>query len=212
MLAALDLYCGAGGASVGLMWAGFDVAGVDNRPQPNYPFHFHLKDVLACSPEWMAQFDLIWASPPCQAFAYPSKRWINSGGMTKETVNLIPATRALLKASGRPYIIENVQGAPLIDPVRLCGEMFGLRVIRHRIFESNMKLEVPEHKKHHPRIAPNKSYYYQIAGHGGESPSYKLKDWQHAMDIDWMTKEELVEAIPPAYSWWLARQIREQIK
>lgn len=145
---ALDLFCCAGGAGMGLHRAGFDVHGVDIAPQPNYPFGFTQGDALA---QDLSGYDLVWASPPCQAHT-PLKH--RTG---KEYECFIERTRAKLKAWGGPYIIENVMGAPLINPVMLCGAMFpGLRVYRHRIFESNIALTVPPHPKHVVPCAPQR--------------------------------------------------------
>lgn len=141
---ALDLFCGAGGAAMGLHRAGFDVTGVDNRPQPRFPFAFIQADALA-SPVDLAAFDLIWASPPCQAHTALSKMW-----NARRHEDRIPATRALLKASGRPYVIENVPGAPLRATIRLCGTMFGLgtkcgaELRRHRWLETSFMVLQPE--------------------------------------------------------------------
>jgi DNA (cytosine-5)-methyltransferase 1 len=207
----LDLFCGAGGASAGLKRAFGDratVTGVDHVVQPRYPFEFIQADALTFD---LSGFDFIWASPKCQAHSWSAKRW------NKYFDNQIPTIRKNLKASGLPYIIENVQGAPLENPVTLCGEMFGLNVIRHRLFESNLLLFTPFHPKHKaPVIRPasgdpsrsvKRSAYCTVAGNGGESGSYKLSDWREAMGIDWMTKSELTQAIPPAFSEYLGKQI-----
>ena len=147
-LRALDLYSGAGGASRGLMDAGFSVTGVDIAPQPNYCGHrFIQADVLALSVDFIASFDFAWASPPCQALS-AMRRLHNA----RPHLNLIPQTRALLKASGRPYTIENVEEArwALIDPVRLCGSSFGLEAAgrelrRHKLFEiSGFRVVAPQ--------------------------------------------------------------------
>lgn len=131
---ALDLFCGAGGASRGLALASFDVVGVDRSPQPSYPYEFHLGDALAFD-FGPSDFDLVWASPPCQAFTAYKRR----PDHVKDSPDLIAATRAKLDAIGVPYVIENVGGAPLLDPVMLCGSMFGLDVRRHRYFETNVR-------------------------------------------------------------------------
>ena len=140
-LRALDLFCCAGGAAKGLDQAGFEVVGVDIKPQPRYPFEFHQADALAFPTEG---FDFIWASPPCQA--HTSMKSMHNA---KPHLDLIPETRAKLQASGIPYVIENVVGAPLIDPFMLCGTMFGLGVEdaelrRHRIFESSFPILAPK--------------------------------------------------------------------
>ena len=109
-------------------------------------------------------------------------------------------------------VIENVPGAPLLNPIRLCGEMFGLGVIRHRLFESNVPLLALAHKRHKPPIiirGVQRSAYACVAGHGGEGYTYRLEDWRTAMGINWMDKKELVESIPPAYSTWIGERILE---
>lgn len=200
-LRALDLFCCAGGASVGLRQAGFDVVGVDIRQQPNYPFEFHQADALSYP---LGGFDFIWASPPCQKYSITAKLH------TKDHPDLVEPTRARLRAAGVPYIIENVLGAPLIDPVTLCGMMFGLRVFRHRLFESNIFLMTPPHPTH--RGTTNSSRRYSrfssadmicVAGH-----NFRRKDGMAAMGIDWhATREEVAQMIPPAYSEFLGRQV-----
>jgi DNA (cytosine-5)-methyltransferase 1 len=133
----LDLFCGGGGAAMGYHRAGFDVTGVDVTPQPRYPFRFWQLDALALEPWVLSGFDAVHASPPCQA--YSTSRSLSS----RDHPKLIEPTRALLAASGLPYVIENVSGAPLLSPALLCGSMFGLDVKRHRLFETNWPLLVP---------------------------------------------------------------------
>lgn len=211
---ALDLFCKAGGVSVGLSRAGFDVEGVDIEPQPNYPFTFRRADALTFD---LSGYDFIWASPPCQHYSWSAGKSRNLGRIYPD---LIQAVRAKLIESGLPYVMENVVGAPLMNPVTLCGVSFGLRVIRHRLFESNHLLFAPPHVSHerpYERLSRDgqarivkRSRYASVAGHGGESDSYTLESWQKAMGIDWMSKEELTQAIPPAYSEYLGRQILTQ--
>jgi DNA (cytosine-5)-methyltransferase 1 len=211
----LDLFCGAGGAAMGYHQAGFDVVGVDIRPQPNYPFEFIRDDVFhfLCRNVIRIQgYAAIHASPPCQAYTWSAKRWRDV-----ERADLVEPTRDALEALGLPYVIENVPGAPLIAPSRLCGEMFGLNVIRHRNFETSFLLWVPAHKPHRRPIqraardgsdrVVQRSSYCCVAGHGGEGDSFRLDDWQAAMGIDWMTKGELVESIPPAYTKFIGDQL-----
>jgi len=198
---ALDLFCGAGGASMGLHRAGFEVTGVDLEPHPDYPFTFRLGNALAQSD--LHAFDLIWASPPCQGFTAYKRR----PGHVRPRDNLIPAVRDMLRASGRPYIIENVEGAPLENPVKLCGSMFGLDVRRHRLFETSFEVTPPlcQHHLQTPRFPPatNRKNLRSTV----EVGVWRIPlDVQHrAMGIDWMPLAELTEAIPPAYSEFLAR-------
>lgn len=202
----LDLFCGAGGASVGYRRAGFsEIVGVDIRSQPNYPFHFVREDALKFP---LDGFDLIHASPPCQAYTWGTRR-----DRQERFPALIGPIRERL--GNRLHVIENVPGSPLIKPVRLCGEMFGLNVIRHRIFEANWMLPQPPHKPHKKAFERQAkdgsgrrvkvSPYCCVAGHGGNSDTFALADWREAMGIDWMNKAELVESIPPAYTEYIGR-------
>lgn len=203
---ALDLFCCAGGASEGLHRAGFDVVGVDLDPQPRYPFPFIQADAVVMN---LQGFDFIWASPPCQSYSDLAKR----NGNAHEWPRLIEPVREMLIRSGCPYVIENVDGAPLIDPVVLCGTMFpGLRVLRHRLFEANFCIPRPPHPKH-PKVHTfdkRKSHFgktdemidfVQVTG-GGNCTLAAAKD---AMGIDWMTKGEINEAIPPAFAEHIGR-------
>ena len=133
----LDLFCCAGGAGVGYARAGFEVIGVDIKEQPNYPLPFVKADALALNRSFLLTFDAIHASPPCQSYSDLAKR----NGNAHEWPRLIEPVREMLKGTGLPYVIENVDGAPLIDPVVLCGTMFpSLRVLRHRLFEANFEI------------------------------------------------------------------------
>lgn len=138
----LDLFCGGGGAAMGYWRAGFDVIGVDIAPQPRYPFPFVQADALA-PPFDLSGFDLIHASPPCQAHTPMSNRWRGLGTLADERVDLIAPTRAMLEASGVPWVIENVRGAPLRNAFTLTGEMFGLGVHRPRKFEASALILTP---------------------------------------------------------------------
>lgn len=198
--------------------AGFEVVGVDINPQPRYPFEFVQMDALTLfgplNFPWLCSFDAIHASPPCQRFSDLAKR----NGNAHEWPDLIAPVRRALVASGRPYIIENVEGAPLVDPIVLCGTMFGLRVIRHRLFESNIRMTPPRHGKHQLCYTRDKrkAHYgkldewtspVQVTG-GGNCSKAAAAD---AMDIDWMTKNELNEAIPPAYTRWIGERIHMEL-
>ncbi len=200
----LDLFCGAGGAAMGYHRAGFDVVGVDINPQPHYPFEFHQGDAMTWPLDGFSQleFDAIHASPPCQAYSWSARRW------DTPRADLVDATRELLQAAGVPWVIENVTGAPLHDPVMLCGRMFGLSLIRHRLFESSVWLwPSPGHPRHVGLIGKGEAV--TVAGHGGDNIKGNggRKQKQAAMGIDWMTDEELNQAIPPAYTEWIGAQL-----
>lgn len=215
----LDLFCCAGGSAVGYHRAGFEVTGVDIDGQPNYPFDFVQRDVFRLEPDFIAGFDAIHASPPCQAYSVTAKRTGNGDNWPM----LIEPTRELLRSTGLPYVIENVVGAPLIDPILLCGTMFpGLRVIRHRLFETNFPLSAPEHMPHkdHPlchTLDKRKSHYGKtddmvdfVSVVGGGNCSVRAA--RDAMGIDWMRKPELNEAIPPPYTEWVGRFLMKQVR
>jgi len=210
----LDLFCGAGGAAKGYQQAGFTITGVDIVPQPNYPFEFIQADVLQLEQSFLAQFDAIHASPPCQAYSDLAKR----NGNADDWPDLVGPVRGLLTRAGKPWVIENVEGSPLIDPILLCGTMFdGLRVIRHRLFEANFKIVPPPHIPHkeHPLVHTldkRKAHYgktnewmdfVQVTG-GGNCTIAAARD---AMGIDWMKKVEINEAIPPAYTALIGRDL-----
>jgi DNA (cytosine-5)-methyltransferase 1 len=212
----LDLFCCAGGAGAGYSRAGFDVVGVDVTPQPRYPLPFIQADVMELDAEFLKSFDAIHASPPCQSYSDLAKRNRNA----HEWPRLVEPVRKMLSQTGLPYIIENVEGAPLINPVVLCGTMFqGLRVIRHRLFETNFLVLSPPHGKH-PLVHPfdkRKNHYgrtsdmrdfVQVTG-GGNCTIAAARD---AMGIDWMTKNELNEAIPPAYTQFIGDQLLAQLR
>lgn len=211
----LDLFCCAGGAAKGYSQAGFEVVGVDIDPQPNYPFTFMQADALMLDSEFIALFDAIHASPPCQSYSDLAKR----NGNADEWPRLIEPVRDLLIQSGLPYIIENVEGAPLLDPVILCGTMFpGLRVLRHRLFEANFSIVAPPHGKH-PKVHTfdkRKSHYgktnewtdfVQVTG-GGNCTVAAARE---AMGIEWMSKNEINEAIPPAYTELIGKQLMQHL-
>lgn len=201
-LRALDLFCGAGGASMGLHRAGFEVRGVDIEDQPNYPFAFSRSDALDVS---VFGYDLIWASPPCQ-------RFIRSGTVNKKgRPDLLTPIRELLIGAGVPWIIENVPGAPMRADVTLCGSMFNLPLRRHRWFELSWPKPTPPRKCDHS--SPIVGVYGHPHGKRGAWPgmlSGTPETWAAAMGIDWMTVKELSQAIPPAYSEFLAKAFLTQ--
>ncbi len=202
----LDLFCGAGGAAMGLhrAWPDAEIVGVDVNPQPRYPFMFVQGDALGYP---VAQFDFIWASPPCQ-FATSYKRRPDH---VAPSANLIPATRSLLSLTEAPCVIENITGArlELRDPIMLCGSMFGLDVRRHRLFECSFPVFPPpcDHKAQTPRFPPatNRTNLRSTVEVGVWRIPLEVQ--QKAMGIDWMNPEELSQAIPPAYSEFLARAL-----
>lgn len=206
---ALDLFCGAGGATRGLQRAGFHVTGVDIKPQPRYCGDVFIQADALNPPVDLKSFDFIWASPPCQAFTMAQ----NAAKNAHNHPNHIPATRAMLKASDCAYAIENVVGAPLLNPLTLCGLTFGLNVKRHRLVETNFFLLVPPCPNHDQD-------YFVIFGHEVRSRrtghaagrKNKIAEGRKAMGIEWMTRGELSEAIPPAYSEYIARQFLAQRK
>jgi DNA (cytosine-5)-methyltransferase 1 len=188
---ALDLFCCGGGAGMGLHQAGFEVVGVDIDPQPRYPFAFIQADALTYPLEG---FDFIWASPPCQRFTKASKLQGNTHP------DLIAPMRERLTAAGVPWAIENVPGAPLLNPIELCGQMFGLELYRHRLFECSFPVEAPHHPEHRrPQVKmgrpPKPGEIIQVVGHFSNVPQ-----GQKAMGIDWLSQDKLREAIPPAYA------------
>lgn len=215
----LDLFCGAGGAGMGYYRAGFDVIGVDINPQPNYPFEFFRMDAV----EWLRSavehgltFDAVHTSPPCQASCALIKG--NQKATADNHINLIPEVRSLLAELNVPTVIENVQGSDLRRDLTLCGEMFGLGVIRHRYFEiGNATVEQPVHKKHRGRVAGYRhgewfdGPYFAVYGDGGGKGT--VAQWQQAMGIDWTdVRKEIAEAIPPAYTELIGWQLLDAIE
>lgn len=198
----LDLFCCCGGISKGYDNNGFECTGIDITDNHRYPYNFIHKDVFALDDSFFQKFDLIHASPPCQHYTWATKK-----DTRHRYPDLVGRTRNLLKKTGKPFVIENVVGAPVRKDLVLCGEMFGLRVLRHRLFEINgFTVLQPPHIKHKPPVAKKKSYYMQIAGHGGESFSYNIEDWKKAIGIDWVNdKKHLTQMIPPKYSEYISR-------
>jgi DNA (cytosine-5)-methyltransferase 1 len=228
----LDLFCGAGGAAMGYHRAGFDVVGVDIAPQPHYPFEFHLADALTFP---LDGFDAIHASPPCQHYSIMNNLpWLR----LRETWDSIPPTRERLTAATVPWIIENVDGAPL-DRFFLCGAMFGLRfedgtpIYRHRLFETSPDffLLAPGHPKHTAKVtSPERNAKGNVSsglrrrvlssagireisrqGVPGKASKATLARFGGALGIDWMSGPEVGQAIPPAYTEWIGAQLLRAI-
>ncbi|MFH8710158.1 DNA methylase [Streptomyces zaomyceticus] len=211
----LDLFCRAGGAATGYHRACFDVVGVDIRPRPNYPFRFVQADALEYLAALIAsgqieRYAFAHSSPPCQAGCALTVGTNRSKGWGGTHVDLVPPTRVLLEASGLPYVIEQPNGkAEIRKDVRLCGEMFSLGVLRHRNSElGRWSATQPAHVPHRGRVRGWRhgeffdGPYVAAYGNGGGKPS--IPELQTAMGIDWTdVREELTEAIPPAYSQWI---------
>lgn len=226
----LDLYCGAGGAGMGYHQAGFDVVGVDFKAQKRYPFAFIQMDCLALDQRFLRSFDAIHASPPCQA--HTSMKTMHNA---KPHLDLVPQTRAMLRESGLPYIIENVVGAPLLDAITLCGTMFDLGVEdaelrRHRLFEASFPISAPSVCRHGERDTigiygghvrnRRRARTIGIYGEGCRDsrrkfdkgvPDFSIEQGKAAMGIDWMTIAELSQAIPPAFTKHLGEQLMEHL-
>ncbi|MEV7472248.1 DNA cytosine methyltransferase [Pseudarthrobacter oxydans] len=229
----LDLFAGAGGAAMGYHEAGFEVYGVDIEWQPDFPFAFCLGDAITILSRLLgggtvtftrrdgttedvrlSDFAAIHGSPPCQASCTLTKG-TNSGN---EYLNLIPATRALFALFGGPTVIENVQGSDLRRDLTLCGEMFGLGVIRHRYFEcSGFTAIAPAHIKHRGRVAGWRhgewfdGPYFAVYGEGGGKGT--VEQWQDAMDMHWTSnRKSIAESIPKAYTRFIGGQIMQRLE
>ena len=204
----LDLYCKAGGASKGYQLAGFEVVGVDIKKQKRYPYEFIQADCLELMKdiEFLKSFDVIAASPPCQTHSI-TQHLRNAQGRSTDKVDLIPQTRQALIASGKPYVIENVPGAPLIEPIQMCGSYFGLKVRRHRRFESNLPIvgSPCKHKEQGKPVGVYGSMRDEIPKGGHTAKT--IEEAREAMGIDWMIWGELVEAIPPVYTQEIGKQL-----
>ena len=203
----LDLFCGAGGAAMGYHRAGFEVVGVDIKPQPHYPFEFHQADALTYPLE---DFDCYHASPPCQAYSMAGQQWRAAG---KEYPDLIKTIRLRLQKTGKQYVIENVPKSPLINPIILNGAMFGLRVHRIRFFECSFEMPfilLPQHKKPVKMGRPiqKEDDIIQPVGH--------LSGVDHArkvMGINWyMTQGEIAQAIPVAYTEYIGKYLMKVLE
>lgn len=215
----LDLYCCQGGASAGYEAAGFDVFGVDLEKQSRYPYPFHQGDALTVLDVllhgWSLPFDLngrrrylelddvaaIHTSPPCQAHTLAQRIQGN------DHPDLIAPTRELLRELDVPWVIENVPGSPLENPIQLCGAMFGLRTYRHRLFESNVPLAAPAHPEHVAKTTKmgrpvrNGEFMHVVGNFAGVDLGREV------MGMPWATRDGLREAIPPAYTEFIGRQL-----
>lgn len=219
----LDGFCKAGGCTKGYQEAGFYVVGVDIEPQPNYcGDEFYQGDAFKFIEKYGADFDIIHTSPKCQHGTGIQHLAVARNGSYPQHENQIPLLRELLRKIGKPYVIENVNGSRkyLVNPIMLCGNSFGLKTYRHRWFEIwPFWFLAPSHIAHQDKtpsagngISPKG--FISICGTGGVRgmTSQQIVDyWSMAMGINWMTREELAEAIPPAYTKWIGEQLLKQI-
>lgn len=222
----LDLCCGGGGAGAGYFAAGFNVIGCDIISQPKYPYEFVLGDALKLLPELLRDWTVraIHVSPPCKIY---TRLRPFSGQEHYDTGDLIVPFRQALQDTGLPYVIENVPGAPLINPIQLCGSSFDLGVRRERLFECNFPVTglpcnharqdalspgylVKTYKSDRPRYSYSSTV--GVYGKGQGLGAGELLKWQKAMgDVDWMGKRELAEAIPPAYTRHVGRYLMSHV-
>lgn len=196
----LDLFCGCGGASVGYALACFQVVGVDIEPQPYYPFEFIQADALALDYTFLMAFDVITASPPCQEYSRASVLARRRG---KKYPDLYLPTKRTLVAAGKPYVIENVLGSPA-KGIRLAGDMFGLGVIRDRIFESNLELTCDLPRVRQGSVKTGE--YVTVAG------KHQRRRWASAMGIHWADTKGIRQAIPPAFTAYIGAQLHEKLR
>ena len=208
----LDAYSGAGGAGEGYRRAGWNVVGIDIDPQPRYkPGLFLQGDALdyLARREFVRLFHAAHTSPPCQRY---SRMSVCRPGLAESYPDLVEPTRVLLQASGIPYVIENVPGAPLVDPITLCGIMFRRELYRHRLFEAGgFPLPQPEHPAH--TIPGSAAGHWKmgtiISVSGNCAPVWKARQ---EMDIDWTNRRELGEAIPPYYTEYVGHMLADWLK
>lgn len=221
----LDLFCCEGGAAMGYHRAGFDVVGVDldGKFARRYPFEFHQADALMYLRAHGREFDAVHASPPCQRYSHATV-----AGHAHKHPDLVGATREALLEVGVPWVIENVPRAPLIDPVVLCGSMFGLgaidddgevlRLERHRLFESSVPLEAPGPCRHNTDVrvagsyggARRDKYEARYVRKGGYVPAKHVQE--QLLGIDWMTQHGLHQSLPPVYTEWVGTQVMNAIR
>lgn len=204
----LEVYCSAGGSSVGYQRAGWEVDGVDIMPQRHFPFRFFKADAVEFIYEHGHRYDAIVGGPVCKRY---SKTWRIQ---TLDHPTQIPATRAAMVASGKPYIIENVEDAlpELLTPMLLCGQDFGLHTYRHRLFESNVRLVRPG--SHAPHIKPTVKMgralrpgdYYHAVGNFSSVEIIRAD-----MGVEWMNRQEIAQCIPPSYTQYLGTQLKASL-
>ena len=193
---------------MGLHRAGFDVTGVDNRPQPHYPFKFIQRDALRFP---LSGYDFIWGSPPCQAYSIAANTERTAG---KIYPDLIAPLRRRLQKWGKCWVIENVPGAPIRADLILCGSHFGLQLVRHRWFEFGFPaFTLLPSCAHHPdpiTVCGNGTPGWIRKKHPGRV--YRETEKRSAMGITWMNRAELSQAIPPAYSEFIGRLVLQYLQ
>jgi DNA (cytosine-5)-methyltransferase 1 len=215
MMRILDLYCGAGGAAKGYHDYGFEVVGVDLHEQPRFPYEFVQDDALNALDTlilggkvggyFLDDFDAIHASPPCQAWSVMSNC---RPGLAETYPRLIVPTRCLLQQTGKLYVIENVPRAPLVNPVVLCGTSFGLRVRRHRLFETNFRVYEPPCDHFGRVLNPhNSEARKRMREEFGYGESLE-RIWKREVGVEWMNDAEARESIPPVYTSYIAGHVR----
>jgi DNA (cytosine-5)-methyltransferase 1 len=208
----LDLFCGAGGAGMGYFQAGFEVVGVDNKPQKHYPFEFHQADALEYLQDHWQEFDDIHASPPCQHYSMATLNPNNHPDLYQATVDLLIAV-------GKPYVVENVISAPYNSGIVLCGSMFNLTFVgewlqRHCNFETSIFIFQPSHNhpdNKRPVTITSKTFVTETREYK-HSRQTTFEIAKKLFGVDWMNRHELIESIPPAYPEWIGKQIMKIIK
>lgn len=217
----LDLFSGAGGSAKGYQRAGFYVMGIDNRPQPHYcGDEFHQADAFEYCRKYGREFDAIHASPPCQAYTGVQALGKARNGGYREHPDLIDPVRRMLIETGKPFIIENVPQSPINAVLIMCGTMFDLKVYRHRYFETNVMMFQPQHFPHHdqtptPGLGLSPKGFISVCGSGGVkgmNAKQIVETWSSSMGIDWMDRRELAQAIPPAFTEFIGKQMMQYIR
>jgi DNA (cytosine-5)-methyltransferase 1 len=196
----LDLFCCAGGAAAGYYFAGFDVVGVDIEPQPHYPYEFHQGDALAFLRDNHSRFDAIHASPPCQGHSNARHAW----GRDYETTGLLDDTIVALEMIGKPFIVENVEGASMASAGTLCGTSFGLGLHRHRRFASSFFWLAPPCDPSRVRYTGRAA---EVFGHHGNT-----KRIQAEWGVPWMNQYEIAQSIPPAFTEYLGGLLLDEVR
>jgi DNA (cytosine-5)-methyltransferase 1 len=206
----LDLFCGDGGATKGYQNAGFYVVGVDIRPMPRYcGDEFYQADAIEFLEKHGREYDAIHASPVCKAFTSLQAIWKN------DHPDYITPIRPMLKDTGKPFVIENVKGAPLVNAFMLCGTMFGLRLFRHRLFETNFFVMTPAHIPHSKqglfagrtsRAPEHDNQVYSVYGHFSD-----VRGAGVAMGCEWMGQAGMSQAIPPAYTEFVGAHLMQVV-